>query len=150
MRPRRARRAALLALLAVTPLGCGDSAVQQFRGSLAPLQQNARTERAQIAATLRAASLGDESTARMLDREIAALARMFSAMARIKAPGDTAQRAFAGYNRANMQLVAALYGVAQVVRHGSVRQLAAAGAAATDVAGADQRASDALDAALSR
>jgi hypothetical protein len=138
----------LAAVLALALAGCGESAAQRFRKELDPIKAQAQTERSQIAATLQSVRLNDRQGAQQLDQEIAALASTFGRMARIKAPGATAQAAFGRYLSANMRLVAALYRLAGVVGHGTPGQLRLAGTGATDAAGAVQRGSDGLDAAL--
>jgi hypothetical protein len=139
---------AILAAVSLALAGCGQSAVQQFRGSLNPIKQRVQTERSQIAGTLQAVGVNDRRGARLLGQEIAALARTVAQMGKISAPSAAAQSAFASYHAANSRLVASLYRVAGLVAHGTVHQLRIASLAATGAAGAVQRASDALEAAL--
>ena len=127
---------------------CGESAAQQFRDSLRPLQQQVQSDRSQIAATLQSVTLHDAAGSQELDREIGTLAHDMAAMTKLRAPGTAAQRAFASYNAANVALVAQLRRVAAVVAHGSSGELQTASVAATDAAGAIQRASDAMNSAL--
>lgn len=143
----RALALATLAASTVALAGCA-SAVQQFRDSLNPVQQQIQTERSQIAATLQSVNLNDSAGARLLDQEIAALADAVAKMRTLRAPGTAAQRAFIGYQEAFGGLVAALYRVAFLVAHGTRGQLRAASVAATDATGAVQRGSDALQSAL--
>jgi hypothetical protein len=130
--------------------GCGESAAQQFRDSLSPLQQQVQTLRSQIAATLQSVSLNDRRGAQLLDQEIAALAGEMAKMTKLRAPGQPAEHAFAGYNAANVMLIGALRHLTSLVARGTSGQLQAASVVATDAAGAIQRASDALDSALGR
>jgi len=146
-------RPGLVALLLVGAwgvAGCGESAAQQFRGSLSPLQQQVQTQRSQIAATLQAVTLNDQRGAQLLDQEIGALGNEMAKIAKLHAPGQAAQHAFASYKAANTRLVGALRHVASLVARGTGGQLEAASVAATDAAGAIQRASDSLDSALGR
>lgn len=149
----RLPRAPLAALIAAAGLsgllgGCGESAAQQFRDSLRPIQQRVQSERSRIAATLQAARLNDREAARQLDQEVTTLSIALSQFAQVTAPGPDAGRAYASYIVANRSLVSSLYRLAKVVAHGSAQQLQAASVAATGAAGAVQRSSDALDAAL--
>jgi hypothetical protein len=147
---RLAGKAAALtaAAVAVVALAGCESAMQQFRSQLNPLRQEVQTERSQIAATLQAVHLNDPTGAQLLDREIAALSKMFTLIAKLSTPNSNVKQALATYSAANRGLVKALYRVAGLVSHGTVHQIQVASVDATNEAGAVQRGSDALDATI--
>lgn len=128
--------------------GCGETAAQHFYHQVNPVQQQIQTERSQIAATLQASHLNDPRTARVLNQEIGTLAGIVEQLPKVMAPDPGSQRAFNTYISAYRMLVASLYHVATLVAHGSAHQIQNASTAATDAAGAVQRANDALDSAL--
>ena len=139
---------AVVALCSGVLTACGQTAAQQFRGALSPIEQQALNSRAQISSTLQSVRLHDPASARLLDHQIGALAGAVASMANLRAPTPTAEHALLAYQAAYQALVGALHGVASRVGHGSAAQVRIAAGHATDAAGRVQRASDSLQAAL--